>query len=157
MLRAGIETGAWWLVTTALWLVTAAPPSGPEIVIAVLAGLPCGLAAAAARRAAGTAWRPRAAWLRWLPPLAVAVPADTARALYAVVRRRRLPGIRRLGLPPEPEDAVAAARRALVTVVLSSSPGSYAVHVAPDDGGGDRAVLHVLTDGRPRMSEVVGR
>lgn len=150
------EAGAWWLISCGLWLLTAAPVSAPEFAVAAAAGLPCAAAAGAARRTAGSSWRVRWAWAHWLPALLPAVLGDTARALTAPRRRCPPTALRRVRLPGEPDGAAAATRRALVTLLLSLTPGSYVQDVR-SDGRGDVVVLHTLGGGRHRMEKVVGR
>jgi hypothetical protein len=139
----------WWVLSVGLWLLTVAPVSLPEIPTAAVAALPCAALAVAARRAAGSTWRPRAEWLRWLPVLPVSVLADTARVLTG---RREPGGVRRIGLSDEPDAATGRTRRAVVTLLLSLTPGSYV-----QDAWDDRVVLHTRGGGRPRMDEVVRR
>jgi hypothetical protein len=155
--RRWLEPGLWWLVLSGLWLLTATPLSIPEVVVAGVVAVPCALAARPARRATSRTWRLRGGWVRWLPAVAVAVLADTARVLAVPVHGRDRGALRRTRLPAEPDETVAATRRAVVTILLSLSPGSYVVDWSSAETGADVVVTHALTDGRPRLDEVLGR
>jgi hypothetical protein len=166
-----VETLVWWVVLCGLWLLTLSTFPTPELVAAVAVSLPCAASATVARRAVGASWRVRPGWARWLPPLPVAVLADTVRVLAAVLRRPVVRGERgrllRVAPRPESDKRYAATQRALAVVALSLSPGSVVVGAANDpdrddgegdgDGDGDELLLHVLADGPPRMNEVIER
>jgi hypothetical protein len=170
-----LETLAWWPPLCGLWLLTLSAFSVAELLAAVALALPCAAAATVARRAAGASWRVRTSWARWLIPLPAAVLADTVRVLLAVLHRPVVAGargqLRRVTLHPESDPARAAGQRALAVVALSLPPGSVVVGSAggqsenrgtadgnsSGDRGGEELALHVLVDGAPRMSEVVGR
>jgi multisubunit Na+/H+ antiporter MnhE subunit len=147
----------WWGASVGIWVLTLSSVSVPELAVAAACGLVCGLLGTAGRRTMGSAWRPRAGWLRWLLPLAVAVPADAARLLLLTVRPRptdRAGRYRQAPLDRSGPPAVRAAHEALAVLAVSATPGSFVVDVAPADG---RLLIHSVSGGRPQMQEVVRR
>lgn len=155
---AALATGlAWWVALTALELALASSTSPAWV------GLSAGLGAVAAvtvllahgeqRRPASPALR----WLAWLIPVPAAVVGDTLRlaGLLArqLARRGEVSGrLRHLDLPAGEQPARATARRALATVLVGASPGSYVVDT--DDAG---LLVHELGGGRSRVSDLVRR
>lgn len=153
-----VEVVWWWGVAVGVWVLTLSSATLPELVVAAGCGLPCAVAARAGRLTVGGGWRPRWRWLAWLVPLPVAVVADAVRVLAAAVRHlgsdRPAGELREIALPAGEPDQVAAARQALMTLTLSSTPGTFVVDADPKAG---RLVVHSLTEGRPRMEDVVRR
>jgi multisubunit Na+/H+ antiporter MnhE subunit len=142
--RATLEVIAWWPCLTGLWLLTLSSVSIPELLAAAVAGLICGLAARAARRAMGGAWRLRMGWIRWL----ASVPRALARESAQVLLARHAGRIDEVSLPDEPE-AVRAARSAVATVLVGSTPGTMVV------SAGRRLVVHrLLEDDSPLLGQV---
>lgn len=148
------ETLVWAVALLIAWITTLSTISAPEVVAGAVSAVLCGVAAAVARRMMGQAWRPEPRWLGWLPPLALAIPADTVRllgrALPGLMRRRTAGGkIRELPPPPREEPARAAFREAWGLMVLSASPGSVVVDWPP--------LVHELGSGPPDLAERVTR
>jgi hypothetical protein len=136
--RAG-EVLAWWAVLTGLELMLVSAVDRWELLVAIGLGLLGALVAVAARVAQPTSWSFRAAWLRWLLPLPVAIVGDTARVLVAAARGstgewRTIPMADATG-----EGATARGARAVGALVLSMSPGSIVVDIDPAKGA---AKLH---------------
>lgn len=158
ILAACLEIGWWWGAAVGVWLLTLSAVTWPELVAAAVCGLPCGLVARAGRHAMQSRWRPRLRWAGWLPPLAAAVIADTARVLALAARQatgRGRPGrLTELRLPPGEPGPVAAARRALTAFALSATPGTIAVDSDPEE---DVLVIHSVAGGWPRLEEKVSR
>jgi hypothetical protein len=155
MLRtgAGVLTGTVLLVV--LWVSTLTTVNGVELVAATGCALVCVAVGLATRRALGIAQRPRWAWLRWLPHLPGAVVGDLGRLAVGIVRARRdgtpLGTPRTLTLPDE-HHARADARRALGTIAIGATPGSY---VAENEEG--TFVLHALSDEPTALERAVRR
>lgn len=144
------EVAVWWAACVGTWLLTLSSVNLEDLCVAIPAGLLCGLAATTGRRLAGGRWRPQLRWVRWLVVLPIGVVADTvgvwkAAARAAVDPARR--GRRQVSRVPIGEPAsVAAARQALVTLVVSASPGSLVIDVDPDAG---ELLVHSLADSAP--------
>jgi multisubunit Na+/H+ antiporter MnhE subunit len=141
------------------WLLTLSSVNTAELVAAVAAGLPCAVVAVLARRAVRGPLSPRAAWLRWLLPVPVAVLADSARVLAvaagALVGRRIPEGdLRRVTLPRDRSAGDWQNRQAAAVILVSASPGSVVLDVDVDSG---EALVHVLTTGRPDVLKAVQR
>jgi hypothetical protein len=142
--RATFEVLAWWPGLTGLWLLTLSSVSLPELLVAVVAGLICALAARAARRAMGGAWSLRMGWIRWLATVPRALVRESAQVLIA----RQSGRIDEVSLPDEPE-AVRAARSAVATVLIGSTPSTMVVSAGP------RLVVHrLLEDDSPLLGQV---
>jgi multisubunit Na+/H+ antiporter MnhE subunit len=153
------EVALWWAACVGTWLLTLSSVNTAELVAAVAAGLPCAVVAVLARRAVRGPLSPRAAWLRWLLPVPVAVLADSARVLGvaagAVVGRRIPEGdLRRVILPRDRSDGDWQNRQAAAVILVSASPGSVVLDVDPDSG---EALVHELATGRPDVLKAVQR
>ena len=158
-MRSLLETLAWAVALLIAWISTLVTISTPEIVVGAVSALLCGAVAAVARRVIGQAWKPRARWVAWLPPLALAIPADTfrllGRALPRLVRHRTAGGkIRELPPPPAEEPARAEFRQAWGLIVMSASPGSVVIDWPPDQRP---PLVHELGSGPPDLAERVTR
>jgi hypothetical protein len=153
-----LEIVVWWALALGVWLLTLAYVDWPDLVVAVPLALACGVMAAAARRSLAASWQPQRAALRWLRHLPAAVVTDTAIVLSLPWRRLagRLPDegrFERVAVSPGP-DAAAASRRTAAAVLLSSTPGAYAVHADSDTG---ELLVHEMGSGPCSMSEAVKR
>ena len=153
------EVVLWWAAAVGTWLLTLSSLSTPEVVAAVVAGLPCAVMAVLARRAVRGPLFPRAAWLRWLPPVPVAVVADTVRVLglaAGVLVGRRIPegDVRRVQLRRDRDDQQWQNRQAAAAVLVTTSPGTVVLDVDPDSGA---MLVHDLGGGRPSLEDVVRR
>lgn len=154
-----LEGLLWEAACVGLWLLTLSSVNPAEVVVAVVAALPCAALAVAARRAVGGSWRPRPAWARWLLPLPVAVLADTVRVLglaAGVLLGRRIPDgeVRTVDLPRDRPAGTRRARAAAAAALVSAAPGTVVLDVEMRSG---RMLVHALGAGRPAMEEVVAR
>jgi hypothetical protein len=90
--------------------------------------------------------------------LPLSVLADSGRVFWTAVRSargERPPGrVRKVALPHEAPEPVAAARRALATVALSATPGTF---VFEDDPERHRLVVHSLAGGTSLVEKAVTR
>ena len=153
------EVALWWAACVGTWLLTLSSVNTAELVAAVAAGLPCAVVAVLARRAVRGPLSPRAAWLRWLLPVPVAVLADSVRVLAvaagALVGRRIPEGdLRRVTLPRDRSAGAWQNRQAAAVILVSASPGSVVLDVDVDSG---EALVHALTTGRPDVLKAVQR
>jgi multisubunit Na+/H+ antiporter MnhE subunit len=148
----------WWGACVGIWLLTLSSVTPAELTVAIACGLPCALAARAARRAAGDAWLPRARWLAWLVLLPAAVLADTARLtglLAQAARGRADPGrLRDIRLPAAEPGPVALAHRALASLAISASPGTL---VVDSDPRGSKLTIHAMAGGWPGLDRAAAR
>jgi multisubunit Na+/H+ antiporter MnhE subunit len=153
-----LEVAWWWGAAVGIWLITLSSVTTPELVVAAACGVPCALAAWAGRRAMRHRWRPRPRWALWLVPLAASIIADEARLLRLALLRPSHTGPvgewRRIQLPGGEPDAVASAHRALASVTVSATPGTFVVDGDPEE---DRLVIHSLVRGWPHLDRVVRR
>ncbi|WP_067177628.1 hypothetical protein [Microtetraspora niveoalba] len=150
---------AWWAALMAVWWATLSAPATAELVTGAACALACVAVAMAVPRLLGQSWRPAPRWAAWLGPLALAVPADTARLLAVTVPRllrdREWSGsLRRLPPPPGEPEPTARARRALGTAAVSASPGAVVVDWPPD---GAPALVHAVTSRPSRLESAVTR
>jgi multisubunit Na+/H+ antiporter MnhE subunit len=153
------EIALWWAACVGTWLLTLSSVSTPDLVAAVVSGLPCAVLAVLARRAVRGPLAPRTAWLRWLLPVPVAVLADSVRVLGAAAAAlvgRRIPqgDLRRVTLPRDDSDRDWQNRQAAAVVLVSASPGSVVLDIDPDSG---ETLVHELATGRPDVLETVRR
>ncbi|WP_129310788.1 Na+/H+ antiporter subunit E [Streptomyces sp. L2] len=157
-MAGAVELVWWWGAAVGVWLLTLSSVTVPDLVVAAACGLPAAVAAVAGRRAVGGRWRPRAGWLRWAAALPLSVLGDTARVFWTAVRHAGdadAPGrVREVGLPHDEPEPVAAARRALATVTLCSTPGTF---VIDDDPERHRLVVHSLSGKTSLVEKAVGR
>ena len=142
----------WWAVATGLWCVFIGTITTSEVLAGVAAGAIAAGGAGHLRVIGWPTFRIRPRWVRWLPGLVAMTMRDTARLarllIRAVPRRGRVQGrfeTDRFG--PTGSGADALGYRAVATLALTSTPGSYivdtderrgraTVHVLPDDPGG---------------------
>jgi multisubunit Na+/H+ antiporter MnhE subunit len=150
-----IEATVWWGVAFGIWIISLSATSNQEFLIAALASLPCGLAAAIARRAIGESWTVRLSWFRPVLLLPVAIFTDSAQVLAAPLRGRKRGG--RFETVPTGnagDTAEARGHRALATVLASITPGSFVIDVDPESGD---LLIHSLAFKGPRMERAVKR
>lgn len=145
-MRAVAETAAWWPVLVLVWLATLNSFSAEELVASVVLGLPCAVAARAARRAAGVHWTFRPGWARWLPALPAAIAHDTVGVLLLAVRRPGDDSFRDVAMPAHPDGGQEAA----ATVALSATPGSVVV-----DADDNHLLVHSVPLGRTGLEREI--
>ena len=153
-----LEIVWWWAACVGIWLLTLSSVTTPDLVAAIGCGLPCAVAARAGRRAVGGRWRPRLAWLAWLPPMLASIVADEVR-LMALAARRLAGGpepgeFKEVAMPAGQPGDVAAAHRAAAVMTVSMTPGTFAADADPEE---DKLVIHFLVDGPPALERTVAR
>lgn len=157
-MRVLAEVLFWWAACAGIWLLTLSSVSLPELLVAAGCALPCAVLAVTARRAVRGSWPLQPDWLRWLPPLPVAVVADGVRVLGrgAGVLIGRVPTgeLRTVQLHRDRAAGRWRTRQALATVLVTATPGTVVLDVAEDSG---EMRVHALGAGRPSMEEVVRR
>lgn len=154
MVRA-VEVTAWAAACVGIWLLTLSSVTVPDLLLAVPAGMLCGLLAAGGRRLAGGGWHARPRWAVWLLALPVAVIADTVGVWRVAARAAFNPGRsgydRLVQLPAGETEDVAATRRGIATLALSASPGSYVIDFDPDRR---ELLIHTLADNGPSWARI---
>ncbi|HZR11998.1 MAG TPA: Na+/H+ antiporter subunit E [Acidimicrobiia bacterium] len=159
-MRRVTEVVVWSALLLGVWVLTLSSVSTPELAVASACAVLAAVATLGARVVSGGSWAPSPGWARWLVALPVAIVADTARifglALAQLAHgRRREPGdIRPVPIGDRGDDARAAAHRALSTLCVTSTPGSFVVDARPDDG---KLLVHTLVEGAPSIAKVVSR
>lgn len=152
------EVVVWWGLLVGVWVLTLSSAPPMELYIAAASALPCAVMAPIARRAIETAWRPDPRWLRWLAVLPVSVVVDTA-ALFGRTLARRLTGrpfegeLKPVPLRAHRDPLRSGAHRALATVALSATPGSFVIDTRPEE---DALLVHSVVDVPPSLDRVVG-
>lgn len=152
-MAAFLETTGWTVVAVMVWLTTLSAATLPEVCFALGAGVLCGSAASAGRRALGGAWRFRLRWLLWIFPLTGSILAETADLCRAAVIGPRPGRMSEYELPDDPVE-ILMGREALGTLAMSATPGSV---VADCDPERRRLVAHVLLSAGPRVEEAIRR
>jgi multisubunit Na+/H+ antiporter MnhE subunit len=122
----------WWAALFGLYFILAAKLQWQEAVVGAAAAALAATAATVPARTGGLHFQPRWPWLRPLARLPGRVLADCGVVGLALWRRlvqRRAPagGFRSIPFDPGGDDAVSAARRALVTAGISLAPNTYVV------------------------------
>lgn len=164
MFRAGrfgyctsVEIAVWWAFLVLVWIATLNTFSWQEVLVAAVLAVPCAVAAAAGRAAAGVRWRVPVAMRRWLLALPAAVAHDVVAVLALGVRSRTREDedtFRAVRLPSEHDDARLAGREAVSTAILSATPGSVVVDA---NGEHDELLVHTLPIGRTRLERELSR
>jgi multisubunit Na+/H+ antiporter MnhE subunit len=148
----------WWGACVGIWLLTLSSVTPPDLITAAGCGLLCALAARAGRRAMAGRWRPRLAWLTWLPPLLASIVADEVRVIALAARRLaggpEPGGFKEVAMPAGQPADVAAAHRAAAVMTVSAAPGTFVVDADPEEG---KLVIHFLADGAPSLDRTVAR
>jgi multisubunit Na+/H+ antiporter MnhE subunit len=128
----------WYVPLVVLWLLFVDTFAVQELVLGLAAAAVAATAADLVRAQDLVRFRMHRSWLRDLGQVPGQVLRDSgllAAALWGHLRGRPCAGaFRALPFPAEPDDAVSAARRALVTSVVSLTPNTYVVGIEGDDG-----------------------
>lgn len=124
----------WWVALLGVYMLFASKLAWAEAVVGAAAAALGATAAVVTARAGGLHFRPRAGWLPLLGRVPGRVLADcgvVALALWRrLVLRQAVEGVfRTVPFDPGGDDAVSAARRALVTAGISVSPNTYVVAI----------------------------
>lgn len=156
--RLGAEAAAWWAVAFSVWMVSLSAAPLQEYLLATACSFLCGVAAVGARLAARGVWRVRAGWFRPVLLLPITLASDTVQVLLSPLhqgRARRPGGVGRFDkMPTGAIDDVPVARsaRAVATILVSVTPGSFVVDADPSDGS---LLVHRLGGWGPQMTRVV--
>jgi multisubunit Na+/H+ antiporter MnhE subunit len=152
-----VEITAWWASLAGVWLVTLNSYSVAELITAAVLAAPCAIAARAGRRAAGLRWQVSLRRSRWLLALLWAVGHDVVVVLSLALRRRTREGddeFRTVPLSREHSDAARAGREAVITAVLSATPGTVVVDA---NEAHDELLVHAMPTGRTRLERELSR
>lgn len=151
--RVLVEIAVWWALSLGVWLMSLSAVSSEEYIVAVLASLPCGVAAAGARWAIGESWTLRPAWLAPALLLPVAVFTDAAQVLASPLWSRRRGGrFSTIATGHAGDSARARAGRAVATMIVSTTPGTYVLDIDPDSG---EMLVHSLAPKGPSVEKAV--
>jgi multisubunit Na+/H+ antiporter MnhE subunit len=130
---------AWYVPLLGLWMLLVDSFALEEVLLGVLAAAVAATAADIVRAQDLVRFRMRPRWLAGLWTLPWRVVVDSGVLAAALWRQLSRPGsvhggFRVLPFPREGDDAAAAARRALVTGVVSVAPNTYVVGIERDEG-----------------------
>jgi multisubunit Na+/H+ antiporter MnhE subunit len=130
---------AWYVPLLALWMLLVDSLALDEVLLGVLAAAAAATAADVVRAQDLVRFRMRPRWLAGVWTLPWQVVVDSGVLAVALWRQLSRPGsvrgtFRVLPFPREGDDAAAAARRALVTSVVSLAPNTYVVGIEGDEG-----------------------
>jgi multisubunit Na+/H+ antiporter MnhE subunit len=129
---------AWFLPLFVLWLAFVDTLAIAEVVVGLVAAAVAATASEVVRDQDLVRFRLKVSWLRDLRLVPLQVLRDCwtlAGALWRHLTGRPVHGVfRALPFPAERDDARSAARRALVTGVVSLTPNTYVVGIEGDDG-----------------------
>lgn len=156
ILTLAAELAAWWAATLGLWLLTLASVNAPDLMIAVPSSLVCAVLAIGVRRTLGGNWRWPGGTARWVVKLPLAVVTDAVGVLVLPFRpggRSRAGEWIRVPVLPG-ADPRRTTKRAVASVLVSSTPGSVVVHDDEDTG---ELLVHSLVQSRWSMEGVVRR
>jgi multisubunit Na+/H+ antiporter MnhE subunit len=129
---------AWYVPLVVLWLAFVDTLAAAEVVLGLVAAAVAATAAEVVRDQELVRFRLEPRWLRGLGRLPWQVLRDSwllAEALWGQLRGRPVRGVFRVvPFPVEQDDARSAARRALVTGVVSLAPNTYVVGIEGEEG-----------------------
>jgi hypothetical protein len=130
---------AWYLPLVVLWLAFVDTVAAPEVALGLVAAAVAATAADLVRTQDLVRFRLEPRWLHGLGQIPWQVLRDTwllAVALWHHLAGRPVHGVFRVvPFPSEADDARSAARRALVTGVVSVAPNTVVVGVEGSEGG----------------------
>lgn len=146
-----VEAGCWALLLWGVWLLSISTVDWPDVVVGGLCALASGLCAAASRRAIRQRWRPQRALLGPVALLPVAVVVDSAAVLLSPFRPRARRGeVETVDVAAGGPSPQQAARRAIITAVVSASPATVVLDADHETG---TLVVHALPSPGPRLHE----
>ncbi len=139
LLRRGRFWLAWYVPLLALWILLVDTFAVEELVLGALAAALAATAADLVRAQDLVRFRMRPRWLNGMWTIPWRVVLDCGLLAEALWHQLSRPGsvrgvFRVLPFPREGDDAAAAARRALVTSVVSLTPNTYVVGIEGDEG-----------------------
>jgi len=144
-----LELLVWTLLTWGIWLLTLTALDKEDLFVGGLSAIGCGAAATAARRIYAGSWEPHHSSLGPALLLPVAIVTDALSVLAAPWCLSRDAEVVEIGIGAAGTTARAKARRAIATLVVTATPGSVVLDVAPDDG---RLVVHRLHTRGPDLA-----
>jgi multisubunit Na+/H+ antiporter MnhE subunit len=130
---------AWYVPLFGLWIMLVDTFAAEELLLGAVAAAAAATAADVVRAQDLVRFRLRTRWLRGVWRIAWQLVPDSWMLAVALWRQLRRPGsvrgcFRVLEFPREGDDAAAAARRALVTSVVSITPNTYVVGIEGEEG-----------------------
>lgn len=146
-----VEVAAWTGLLWGVWLLSLSAVGVPDLVVGGLCALLCAVCGVAARRGIGQRWRPAWSLLVPLAVLPVAIVVDSAAVLCSPWRaRRRRADLQTVDVGAAGHNPRQAARRALVTTIVSASPATV---VLDADEATGRILVHAMHSPGPRLQD----
>ncbi|MFX0581259.1 Na+/H+ antiporter subunit E [Nocardia nepalensis] len=149
--RAAAEVAGWWAALVLVWMTTLTAIAIDELIAACLIALPAAWAARVGRIAVRGHWRLPDGVPRLLAALPGAIVRDGTAALWITARRRPVGRFEEHELSAPADKARQAARAALITGVLSATPGSLVV-----DAENEGLLLHALPVPATKLRRLLG-
>jgi multisubunit Na+/H+ antiporter MnhE subunit len=150
-----IEILVWALLMWGAWLLSLSAVGVPDLVVGGLSALACGVAAAGVRRAIGQRWRPEWSLVGPLAVLPVAIVVDAAAVLLSPWRpRNRREVVETVDVGGAGRSPRQAARRAVITAVVSASPATVVIDADDETGA---IVVHALRSPGPSLQRRYAR
>lgn len=142
-----VWTGLMWGV----WLLSVSAVGVPDLVVGGLCALVCGVCAAAARRAMHQRWRPGWSLLAPVAALPAAIVVDTVVVLLSPWRSPTRRGeVRTVDAGAAGHSGRSAARRAVVTAVVSAAPSTVVLDADDKTGA---LVVHAVGSPGPSIAD----
>ncbi|WP_062987788.1 Na+/H+ antiporter subunit E [Nocardia anaemiae] len=148
---AAVEIRGWWAVLVLLWLATLTSFGLQELAAAAVLALPAAWAGRVGRLAVQGNWRPPDRIAQLLAALPGAIMSDSWAVLSAAARGRPVGRFEEDELDAETDARRRAGRAALITGVLSATPGSVVI-----DADNDGLLMHVLATPMTRLRRMFG-
>ncbi|WP_433756831.1 Na+/H+ antiporter subunit E [Nocardia sp. CA-135398] len=145
------EVLGWWAVLVLLWLATLTTFGLQELAAAAVLALPVAWAGRVGRLAVQGNWRMPDKVPRLLAALPGAIVRDSWAALSSAARGRPVGRFEADELDAETDALRRAGRAALITGVLSATPGSVVI-----DADNDDLLMHVLATSATRLRRMFG-
>ncbi|MEV4238411.1 MULTISPECIES: Na+/H+ antiporter subunit E [unclassified Nocardia] len=149
-IAAAAEVLGWWAVLVLLWLATLTTFSLQELLAAVVLALPAAWAGRLGRIAVQGNWRPPDKIPQLLAALPSAIVRDSWAALSIAAHGRPVGRFEENELDAEADARRRAGRAALITGVLSATPGSLVIDAD------DELLLHVFATPETRLRRMFG-
>lgn len=150
-----IEVLAWTALMWGAWLLSLSAVGVPDLVVGGLCALACGVCAAGARRAIRQRWHPGASLFGPVALLPVAIVVDAVTVLLSPWRARTRRGeVQTVDVGAAGRTPRQAARRALITTIVSASPATVVLDVDDHEG---TLVVHALSSPGPKLHQRYAR
>lgn len=131
-----LELAAWWVLLGALGICFVSTVNAAETGVMLFAAAVGAVACVVARRAQRVRFGPATGTARPVLRATASVLPDAVRLVSAVLRHPRRPEgvghLRAVEFGRTGDDAVELTRRAVLTAVLSATPGSYVTGLSPE-------------------------